>query len=90
MLNLAVWVLVCGSKGPVGEEWIEELDGPDPEMSPLGRPLGDGVSLSCQDSIVSNNVRLLLSSPVRSCSSQLNTLPYPPVRSSRTPRMQRW
>ncbi|CDZ98010.1 Pectin lyase fold/virulence factor [Phaffia rhodozyma] len=42
--------------GPVGEEWIEELDGPDPEMSPLGRPLGDGVSLSCKDSIVSNNV----------------------------------
>ena len=43
-------------QGAVGEEWVEEIDGSDPEMSPLGKPLGDGVSLSCKDSTVSHNV----------------------------------
>lgn len=44
----------------MGEEWIEEVDGSDPEASPLGKPLGDGVSLSCRDSTVSHNVSSVL------------------------------
>ena len=42
---------------------MEEYDGPDPEASPLGRPLGDGVSLSCRDSSVSHNVSFFLYFP---------------------------
>ena len=41
--------------GPVGEEYKPEVDGPDPEMSPLGRPLADGVSIACKDSYVRSN-----------------------------------
>jgi len=41
--------------GPVGEEYNAEVDGPDPEMSPLGRPLADGVSIACKDSYVRDN-----------------------------------
>jgi hypothetical protein len=41
--------------GPVGEEFDERIDGPDPEMSLLGRPLADGVSLACRDSFVRDN-----------------------------------
>ncbi len=42
--------------GPVGEEWVEERDGEDPERSPVGKPLADGLSLACKDSIVRGNV----------------------------------
>lgn len=41
--------------GPVGEEFIPTVDGPDPEMSPLGRPLADGISIACRDSYVREN-----------------------------------
>ncbi|KAK8861320.1 hypothetical protein IAR55_002139 [Kwoniella newhampshirensis] len=41
--------------GPVGEEYDPEKDGDDPEMSPLGRPLADGVSIACRDSFVRDN-----------------------------------
>ncbi|ODN80796.1 hypothetical protein L202_02946 [Cryptococcus amylolentus CBS 6039] len=41
--------------GPVGEEFDPEKDGDDPEMSPLGRPLADGVSIACRDSFVRDN-----------------------------------
>lgn len=41
--------------GPVGEEYRPEVDGPDPEMSPLGRPLADGISIACRDSFVRDN-----------------------------------
>lgn len=41
--------------GPVGEEYRPEVDGPDPEMSPLGRPLADGISIACKDSFVRDN-----------------------------------
>ncbi|WVW79728.1 hypothetical protein I302_101698 [Kwoniella bestiolae CBS 10118] len=41
--------------GPVGEEYDPELDGEDPEMSPLGRPLADGLSIACRDSFVRDN-----------------------------------
>ncbi|WVQ73873.1 hypothetical protein IAR50_003454 [Cryptococcus sp. DSM 104548] len=41
--------------GPVGEEYDPEKDGDDPEMSPLGRPLADGVSIACRDSYVRDN-----------------------------------
>ena len=41
--------------GPVGEEYDEAKDGEDPEQSPLGRPLADGVSIACRDSIIRGN-----------------------------------
>lgn len=41
--------------GPVGEEFDPEMDGPDPEMSPIGRPLADGVSIACRDSTIRDN-----------------------------------
>jgi len=41
--------------GPVGNEFDPEVDGPDPEMSPLGRPLADGISIACRDSFVLEN-----------------------------------
>lgn len=41
--------------GPVGEEYNPIEDGPDPESSPLGRPLADGISIACQDSTVRDN-----------------------------------
>ncbi|WVQ83556.1 hypothetical protein IAT38_005697 [Cryptococcus sp. DSM 104549] len=41
--------------GPVGEEYDPERDGDDPEASPLGRPLADGVSIACRDSFVRDN-----------------------------------
>ncbi|WVQ94408.1 hypothetical protein IAU59_001487 [Kwoniella sp. CBS 9459] len=41
--------------GPVGEEYDPDVDGEDPEMSPLGRPLADGVSIACRDSFVRDN-----------------------------------
>ncbi|KAL1410166.1 hypothetical protein Q8F55_004171 [Vanrija albida] len=41
--------------GPVGEEYDPAVDGPDPEMSPLGRPLADGISIACRDSVVRDN-----------------------------------
>lgn len=41
--------------GPVGEEYDPEVDGPDPELSPRGRPLADGISIACRDSVVSDN-----------------------------------
>ncbi|OXC67162.1 hypothetical protein J008_06983 [Cryptococcus neoformans] len=41
--------------GPVGEEYDPEKDGDDPEMSPLGRPLADGVSIACRDSFIRDN-----------------------------------
>ncbi|KAK4683969.1 hypothetical protein P7C73_g6236, partial [Tremellales sp. Uapishka_1] len=48
--------VIAGNQiGPVGEEFNEAVDGPDPEMSPLGRPLGDGVSIACRDSQVVDN-----------------------------------
>ncbi|KAL0242265.1 hypothetical protein I308_105894 [Cryptococcus tetragattii IND107] len=41
--------------GPVGEEYDPERDGEDPEMSSLGRPLADGVSIACRDSFIRDN-----------------------------------
>lgn len=41
--------------GPVGEEFVPAIDGPDPELSPLGRPLADGISIACRDSVVKQN-----------------------------------
>ncbi|WWC87536.1 uncharacterized protein L201_002426 [Kwoniella dendrophila CBS 6074] len=41
--------------GPVGEEYNFELDGEDPELSPLGRPLADGLSIACKDSFIRDN-----------------------------------
>lgn len=41
--------------GPVGEEYDPAVDGPDPEMSPLGRPLANGISIACRDSVVRDN-----------------------------------
>nr|XP_018264371.1 uncharacterized protein I303_02537 [Kwoniella dejecticola CBS 10117]OBR86529.1 hypothetical protein I303_02537 [Kwoniella dejecticola CBS 10117] len=41
--------------GPVGEEYDPDIDGEDPEMSPLGRPLADGLSIACKDSFVRDN-----------------------------------
>lgn len=41
--------------GPVGEEYDPERDGDDPEMSPLGRPLADGISIACRDSFIRDN-----------------------------------
>lgn len=41
--------------GPSGEEYDPAVDGADPEMSPLGRPLADGISIACKDSIVRDN-----------------------------------
>lgn len=41
--------------GPVGEEYNPAADGPDPEASPLGRPLADGISIACRDSTVRDN-----------------------------------
>ncbi|EIW69147.1 hypothetical protein TREMEDRAFT_13370, partial [Tremella mesenterica DSM 1558] len=41
--------------GPVGEEYDSNVDGPDPEMSPLGRPLADGISIACRNSQVKGN-----------------------------------
>ncbi|OCF58297.1 hypothetical protein L486_04328 [Kwoniella mangroviensis CBS 10435] len=41
--------------GPVGEEYDPDLDGEDPESSPLGRPLADGLSIACRDSFVRDN-----------------------------------
>ena len=41
--------------GPVGEEYDRRVDGPDPESSPLGRPLADGISIACKDSVIRDN-----------------------------------
>jgi len=41
--------------GPAGDEYEPEVDGLDPEMSPLGRPLADGISIACRDSFVREN-----------------------------------
>ena len=41
--------------GPVGNEYDPAVDGDDPEMSPIGRPLADGVSIACRDSFVRDN-----------------------------------
>jgi hypothetical protein len=41
--------------GPVGDEYDPAVDGPDPEVSPLGRPLADGLSIACKDSIIRDN-----------------------------------
>jgi hypothetical protein len=41
--------------GPVGEEFDPVYDGPDPENSPLGRPLADGISIACRDSFIRDN-----------------------------------
>ncbi|KAL7420164.1 hypothetical protein Q5752_005130 [Cryptotrichosporon argae] len=41
--------------GPAGEEYDAAVDGPDPELSPLGRPLADGISIACRDSVVRGN-----------------------------------
>ncbi len=48
--------LIRTLQGPAGEEWKEEIDGESPELSPLGRPLADGLSLACRDSYVVRNV----------------------------------
>ncbi|ORY25263.1 hypothetical protein BCR39DRAFT_544677 [Naematelia encephala] len=41
--------------GPAGEEYDPEVDGPDPEAAPKGRPLADGISIACRDSYVRDN-----------------------------------
>lgn len=41
--------------GPVGDEYDPSVDGDDPETSPLGRPLADGVTVACRDSFVRDN-----------------------------------
>lgn len=41
--------------GPVGDEYDPAKDGEDPETSPLGRPLADGLTVACRDSIVRGN-----------------------------------
>lgn len=41
--------------GPVGDEYNPAVDGNDPESSPIGRPLADGLSIACRDSIVRDN-----------------------------------
>lgn len=48
--------------GPAGEEWIVDVDGEDPENSPLGRPLASGLSIACRGSTVVRNVSPLISS----------------------------
>lgn len=47
-------------QGPSGEEWDEETDGPEPELSPLGSPFGDGIRVACKDSVIRNNVSVFL------------------------------
>ncbi|WRT65433.1 uncharacterized protein IL334_002376 [Kwoniella shivajii] len=44
--------------GPIGEEYDPDptKDGDDPELSPLGRPLADGISIACKDSFVRDNI----------------------------------
>jgi hypothetical protein len=42
--------------GPVGNEYDPIVDGDDPEMSPIGRPLADGLSIACRDSFVRDNI----------------------------------
>lgn len=41
--------------GPVGDEYDPKVDGPDPELSELGRPLAAGLSMACKDSVVRDN-----------------------------------
>jgi len=50
------WVPLVDDQGPAGEEWVEGVDGDDPDDAPGGRPLASGLSLACQDSVVSGNV----------------------------------
>ncbi|BEJ11266.1 hypothetical protein CspHIS471_0106880 [Cutaneotrichosporon sp. HIS471] len=40
----------------VGEEYDPAYDGPDPESSPWGRPLADGISIACRNSVVRDNL----------------------------------
>ncbi|WWD16778.1 hypothetical protein CI109_101210 [Kwoniella shandongensis] len=54
-LSCAGAVIEKNEIGPVGEEYDPQKDGDDPEMSPLGRPLADGVSIACRDSFVRDN-----------------------------------
>ncbi|CAK9786704.1 hypothetical protein CC85DRAFT_276727 [Cutaneotrichosporon oleaginosum] len=39
----------------VGEEYDPAYDGADPEASPWGRPLADGISIACRNSYVRDN-----------------------------------
>jgi parallel beta-helix repeat protein len=41
--------------GPAGEEYDPMYDGEDPETSPHGRPLSDGLTIACRDSTVREN-----------------------------------
>lgn len=47
--------IVGNTIGPVGEEYDPKKDGEDPEMSPLGRPLADAISIACRDSELKGN-----------------------------------
>ncbi|BEI80183.1 hypothetical protein CcaverHIS002_0107120 [Cutaneotrichosporon cavernicola] len=40
----------------VGEEYDPAYDGTDPESSPWGRPLADGISIACRNSVVRDNL----------------------------------
>jgi parallel beta-helix repeat protein len=48
--------IIGNTIGPVGEEYDPKKDGEDPELSPLGKPLADGLSVACRDSHVKDNI----------------------------------
>lgn len=55
-LNCRSAVIERNEISSVGEEYDKEYDGADPESSPWGRPLADGISIACRDSVVRDNV----------------------------------
>jgi hypothetical protein len=54
-LSCAGAVIEKNEIGPVGNEYDPAVDGDDPEMSPIGRPLADGISIACRDSFIRDN-----------------------------------
>lgn len=54
-LNCRGVVIERNEISSVGEEYDKAYDGPDPEASPWGRPLADGISIACRDSVVRDN-----------------------------------
>jgi hypothetical protein len=64
------------------------LDGPDPESSPLGKPLGDGISLSCRESVVSHNVFTdTTNSAIAIFGSPFSTISHNKITSRSLPQM---
>ncbi len=54
-LNCRGAVIERNQISSVGEEYDPSYDGADPESSPWGRPLADGISIACRDSFVRDN-----------------------------------